>query len=126
TRERAHLATERLRAARRRFEPERRADSGGRRADVEVAPSADEALHVFEQAQLFGRIARHVAVAADAPAAARAAIAEERKDAVAEVGFRRRTKPRHRAARGERGQLARLHVCGMHQAPAAIDRAVLE
>src|SRR5882672_2602982 len=109
-RERAHFAAERLRAADRSLEPQRRADRRRGGADVEVAPPAYKALHVLEQAQLLGRIARDVAVAADAVAPARAAVVEERKDAVAQVGLGARAKARHRAARREGRDLARYHV----------------
>src|SRR5258708_22939537 len=67
-----------------------------------------------------------MAVAADAISAARAAVRKERKDAVAEVRFGARAKAGDRAARGEADDLARCEMRRMHDAPAAVDRAVLE
>src|SRR5204862_4596295 len=99
--ERGHLATQRLAAAGGGFQPERRANCLRDGADIQVAPATDEALYILEQAQFLGRIARHVAVATDAVAAARAAIGEEREDAVAEVCFGARAQTDDRAARRE-------------------------
>src|SRR5207249_4846665 len=96
-RDRAHRPAHGLRATGSRLQPKGGADRL-RFADHQIALARDEALHIFEQAQLLGWIARHVAVAADAVAAARAAIVDERKDAVAEVPFGSWTQAGDRAA----------------------------
>ena len=92
----------------------------------DVAPARRQALAVFEQHQFFGRVDADMAVGARAPGAARGAPGRQVEDAVAQVGFGARAQPGHRAARRSAPVFIRIHVGRMHQAPARIDRCLVE
>jgi hypothetical protein len=91
-----------------------------------VAPAGGQALPVFEQHQLLGRVDADVAVGADAPGSARRLPGGSVEDAVAEVGFGARAQAGHRAAGGGAPVFPGVHVRGMHQAPPRIHRRVVQ
>ena len=80
-----------------------------------------QALAVFEQHQVFGRVHRNVAVRADAPGTLLVLPGLEFKNAVAQIGLGAGAQTGH----GTRGRsplvFVRVHVRGVHQAPACID-----
>ena len=67
-----------------------------------------------------------MAVGADAPAPTLAAPRRHVEDAVTQVGLGAGADARHRAAACRSLVLVRRHVRGMHQAPALVDRRVIE
>ena len=83
-------------------------------------------LRVLEQAELLRRIARHVAVAADAPAAPGGKEIGQPEDAVAEVGLGARAEAGDRTAGGETGELGVVEMRAMHEAPPRIGRRMVE
>ena len=85
-----------------------------------------QALAVFEQAQFLRRVDQHIGIGADAEASIGGEIIRRRKDAVSEIGFGDRAEPGDRAAFRQLPGFAVGHVRRVHQAPALIDRGVVE
>ena len=112
-----------LRAAGHRRQPQRLGHAGALPIGEHVALALRQALGVFEQAQFLGGVDAGVAVRADAPGAAPGGCVEH---AVAEVGLGGRTQADHRTAPTGTGALVFVEVRGMHQAPAGVDRRVVE
>ena len=115
-----------LRAAVQRVAPQRLADARARTGQRDVAVPGGQALAVLEPAQFLDRGHRDLRVRADAERAAGVEIFAQREQAVAEVRLGARTQADDRAGRGDALRLGRRQVRRMHQAPARVDRRVVQ
>ena len=122
----AGIAAERLRATGQgalvQVQRDRRAGSRlGHVARARLQPA-----DVFEPAQFLDRAGADIGIAADAETTAIGQVFAQRKDAVAEVRLGRLAQPRHRAARRETRTFRGIDVGRMDQAPAMIDRRMIQ
>ena len=124
-RESARVPPQGLRAAR----PDRLEHRpAGRRAwwSVNVARPLPQSLRIFELAQFRSDANRDVGVGADAVASAGADVIRRIEDAIAQVGFRDRTKPRDGARAREIACLFLIHVSRVDEAPPCVDAGMVE
>ena len=129
---RARADLEHARAARERLSPaiERGVEqrptgrTAGRRQHV--ARPCVEPLGIFELPQLVGRANGDVRIGADPKAPSCVEVFASPENAVAEIGFGDRAKPRDGARGGEVARLGGVHVRRVDQAPAAVDPDMLE
>src|SRR5918993_2993974 len=91
-----------------------------------VAGPALQALAVLELLEFAGRRDLDVRVGSDAEKSSGRQMVDALENAVAEIGLGDGAQARHRAAGGDPQNLLRIEMGGVDQAPAPIDRSVIE
>src|SRR5918993_1075187 len=98
----------------------------GGNAPAQGAGPALQALAVLELLEFAGRRDLDVRVGSDAEKSSGRQMVDALENAVAEIGLGDGAQARHRAAGGDPQNLLRIEMGGVDQAPAPIDRSVIE